>query len=95
MFVIAGVSADDAVSILDEVEPLALLSHCDVMLCIYVLDADRFSKDMFLGAVVFPLPKLPMNAPCTKWYPLCKRSGKDKVRTSGFTCQCTDRCDVM
>lgn len=56
-----------------------VLSECGVSLHVDVLDADRFSKEMFLGQVTLPLQTLPLNTPATKWYPLNRRTVKDKV----------------
>lgn len=56
-----------------------LLTHTNILLHVDVLDADRFSKDMFLGQIVLPLQLLPIGTPVAKWYPLGRRSSKDKV----------------
>ena len=85
--VVSGIPVDDALPALSSMDQLEVLSACDIQLCVDVLDADRFSKDMFLGTVTFPAHKLPVSVPVTKWLPLAKRSQKDKV--GPFTLNCT------
>ncbi len=45
-----------------------------------ITDADRFSKETFLGQVVLPVTRFPTAAPRTEWLPLARRTGADRVR---------------
>jgi C2 domain len=67
------------ISSLTEEEHFAAVSACDYTLIVDVLDADRFSKEVFLGHVVLPVHSLPLRDALTKWHPLTRRGPKDKV----------------
>jgi hypothetical protein len=67
---------------LTEEEHLAAVAACEFCLVVDVLDADRFSKEVFLGRVVLPVHALPSRDAVTKWHPLVRRGPKDKVKPS-------------
>ena len=45
-------------------------------------DHDTMNPDDFLGQVMFPLRDVPTLAPLEEWYPLTRRSPKEKVSGS-------------
>ena len=81
-------AADDALKL----EWPGLEVHVDVT------DADRFSKETFLGQVVLPVARFPTSAPKTEWVPLSRRVSSDRVRataTSSAPCRASRSCALL
>ena len=51
-------------------------------LIVDVWDHDTMNQDDFLGQVMLPLREVPLFSPHEEWYPLTRRSAKERISGS-------------